>query len=62
MPKFRPCLWLQLDVSLCSDSDYIDSIYDTVDIYVTVSRKRMRSTQNLECEFYISADSVKRAL
>ncbi len=30
--------------------------------YVTVSRKRMRSAQNLECEFYISADSVKRAL
>ncbi len=31
-------------------------------IYVTVSRKRMRFAQNLECEFYISADSVKRAL
>ncbi len=30
--------------------------------FVTVSRKRMRSAQNLECEFYISADSVKRAL
>ncbi len=30
--------------------------------YVTVSRKRMSSAQNLECKFYISAGSVKRTL
>ncbi len=30
--------------------------------YVTASRKRSRTAQNLECELYKSADSVKRAL